>query len=71
MIKPNKDLAKKDRLTLTPRESMKITGIGSNHAYHLLKTGVMPSILVGQKFFIPKAALIRWLENIGNRPTPV
>jgi excisionase family DNA binding protein len=68
MIKPSKDLAKKDRLTLTPKESMRFTGFGSNHTYAMLKSGEMPSIRVGKKFFIPKAALVKWLENAGNRP---
>jgi excisionase family DNA binding protein len=67
-IKPNKDAAKKERLTLTPHESMRLTGFGQNHTYDLLKRGEMPSIRVGKKFFIPKSALLKWLENAGNRP---
>lgn len=58
----------RDRLTLTPRESVRLTGIGVNHTYLLLKTGEMPSIRVGKRFFIPKSALLRWLENAGGSP---
>ena len=66
MIKRDKDLSKKDRLTLTPRESMRVTGFGSNYTYEMLRTGRMPSIKVGKKFFIPRSALLKWLENAGS-----
>jgi excisionase family DNA binding protein len=67
--KPNKDAFKRDKLTLTPRESVRITGFGVNHTYALLKSGEMPSIRVGKKFYIPKAALQKWLENCGGEKT--
>jgi excisionase family DNA binding protein len=57
-----------DRLTLTPRESVKLTRFGLNYTYLLLKSGEMPAIRVGKRFFIPKAALLRWLESAGSRP---
>jgi excisionase family DNA binding protein len=66
-IKPNKDSEKKERLTLTPRESMRLTGFGQNHTYDLLKRGELPSIRVGKRFFIPKSALQRWLESCGEK----
>ena len=58
----------KDRLTLTPRESVKITRFGLNHTYDMLRRGEMPAIKVGKRFFIPKAALLRWLEAAGSKP---
>jgi excisionase family DNA binding protein len=68
-IKPNRDAEKKrDRLTLTPRESMRLTGFGQNHTYDMLKRGELPSIKVGKRFLIPKAALLKWLESAGDRP---
>jgi len=54
--------------TLSPRESMKITGIGVTNTYRMLRSGEMPSIKVGKRFFVPKAALLKWLENAGDRP---
>jgi excisionase family DNA binding protein len=53
----------KDSLTLTPRESVKLTRFGLNHTYELLRTGEMPSIKLGKRFFIPKSALLKWLES--------
>jgi excisionase family DNA binding protein len=54
---------------LTPREAAKLTGFGLNYTYVLLHSGEMPSIKVGKKFFIPRAALLRWLENCGSKLT--
>jgi excisionase family DNA binding protein len=51
--------------TLTPRESVKITRFGVSQTYRLLRAGKMPSIRVGTRFFIPKNALLRWLDNAG------
>jgi excisionase family DNA binding protein len=62
------DAEKRERLTLTPRESRKITGFGLNHTYELLRSEKMPAIRVGKRFFIPKSALLKWLENAGNTP---
>ena len=67
-VKLKRDAIKRDKLTLSPRESVQITGFGVNHTYSLLRTGEMPSIRVGKRFFIPKAALLKWLENAGARP---
>jgi excisionase family DNA binding protein len=55
----------KDAATLTPKESQKITRFGLNRTYELLRSGEMPSIRVGMRFFIPKTALMKWLENCG------
>jgi excisionase family DNA binding protein len=33
--------------------------------YDALNSGAMPSIRVGKKFLIPKAALIVWLNSCG------
>ena len=50
-------------MTLTPRESIKITRFGLTNTYRLLKSGEMPSIRIGKRFYIPKAALLKWLES--------
>jgi excisionase family DNA binding protein len=56
-----------DHLTVTPREAAKLTGFGMNYTYSLLHSGEMPSIKAGKKFFIPKAALLKWLEDCGRK----
>jgi hypothetical protein len=55
-------------LTLTPRETVKFTRFGINRTYELLRTGQMPCFQIGKRFFVPKAALIKWLESAGGRP---
>jgi excisionase family DNA binding protein len=56
-----------ERATLSPRESMKITGIGVTNTYKLLHADAMPNIKVGNRYFIPRAALMKWLESAGNK----
>jgi excisionase family DNA binding protein len=68
MIKRNKHAEIKDCLTLTPRESVKLTRFGLNHTYELLRSGEIPAIRVGKRFFIPKSALLKWLESAGSKP---
>lgn len=58
------------KLTMTVREAAEVTGIGLNNTYALLKSGEMPSIRIGKKFYIPRSALIRWLENCGSIVLP-
>ena len=65
--RPNKHAELQLQLTLTPRESVKLTRFGLNHTYDLLKRGEMSSIRVGKRFFIPKTALLKWLEGAGSR----
>jgi excisionase family DNA binding protein len=59
-----------DSATLTPQESRRITRFGVNHTYQLLRAGKMPAIKVGARFFIPKAALLKWLESCGADTKP-
>jgi len=54
-------------LTLTPRQVGQITGFGMNAVYSMLRTGEMPSIKSGKKFFVPRAALMKWLANCGEK----
>jgi excisionase family DNA binding protein len=53
------------RVTLSPRESTEITGIGLSNTYELLRSGRMPAIRVGNRFYIPRVALEKWLESAG------
>jgi hypothetical protein len=52
-------------LTLDPKGSTALTGFGITQTYDLLQRGIMPSIVVGRRYYIPKAALLRWLDNCG------
>jgi excisionase family DNA binding protein len=56
-----------ERATLTPKETQALTGFGTNATYQLLRDGSMPSIKVGARYFVPRAALRRWLENCGGK----
>ena len=67
--KPNTKAQSDSLATVDPKGSTAITGFGISHTYDLLRRGVMPSILVGRRFYIPRAALIRWLENCGEPKT--
>jgi len=53
------------RATLTPKGSTAITGFGLNYTYELLRRGLIPSIVVGKRHFIPRSALMRWLDSCG------
>jgi excisionase family DNA binding protein len=68
MARLNTHAESREALTLTPRESVKLTRFGLNYTYELLKSGEMPAIRVGKRFFIPKAALLKWLEAAGRKP---
>jgi excisionase family DNA binding protein len=54
-----------DRLTMKPKETVTLTGLSVAETYRLLASGVMPSLRSGRKFLIPRAALIRWINNCG------
>jgi excisionase family DNA binding protein len=58
-----------DRLTLRPKETTAITGLSVGATYALLESGAMPSIRVGKKFLIPRAALIEWVNSCGRVAT--
>jgi excisionase family DNA binding protein len=55
------------RRTLSPRESTEYTGFGLGHTYELLRKGIMPAIRVGKQFFIPESALMKWLDECGEK----
>lgn len=60
-----KNTSTESRATVSPKQSTRITGFGIAHTYKLLQAGAMPHIKVGKKFYIPRVALERWLENCG------
>ncbi len=53
----------RDCLTLSVTQAARILGVGRNTAYEAVRTGAIPSIRVGRRVLVPKAALERLLVN--------
>lgn len=49
--------------TMTPREAAEYCGFGLAATYKLLAENIMPHIRVGNRYYIPTAAVDRWLES--------
>ena len=49
------------KLTLTVQEAATLLGIGRNSAYEAIKTGTLPSVQIGRRILVPRAALERML----------
>ena len=59
-----------ERLVYTVAEAGKLLGLSRNLTYESIRTGQIPSIRVGRRILIPRAALIRLLEgNYSNNTT--
>jgi excisionase family DNA binding protein len=54
-----------DRLTLTVSEVAARLGLSRNGAYEAVAVGQIPSIRIGRRVLIPKAALNRMLNTTG------
>jgi len=54
------------RQTLTVEDAAAMLGIGRTLAYELARTGELPSIRLGRRIIIPRAAVERMLA--GNTP---
>jgi hypothetical protein len=65
--RPNVQVRSEKRLTLTPWETTAITGIGISRTYQLLRSGEMPALHIAKRFYIPHAALLKWLETAGGK----
>jgi len=48
---------------LTVPEVAKVLRLGRNTVYECVRTGALPSIKIGRRLLIPKAALLRLLES--------
>jgi excisionase family DNA binding protein len=44
-------------------------GISRQKAYTSLRTGKIPSIRLGKRFIIPRAAIAEWLRTAGGSPS--
>jgi excisionase family DNA binding protein len=55
--------AKKERLTYNIEEAGQLLGCGRNQAYLAARAGQIPTIKIGKRLLVPKAALDRMLED--------
>ncbi len=53
----------RDALVLTPIETAKLLRIGRGTVYEQIRLGVIPSIRMGRRILIPKAALGKMFEG--------
>jgi excisionase family DNA binding protein len=61
--RPNKKKWSVERVTLSPPESTRLTGFGLSNTYDMLTRHQMPGIRVGNRWYIPRTALLAWLEK--------
>ncbi len=52
-----------DRLTLTVEEAARLLGISRSLAYEAVAAGKLPSIRIGRRVLVPRAALERLLDG--------
>lgn len=52
-----------DPLVLTPLETAKLLRIGRGTVYEQLRMGAIPSLRMGRRILVPKAALMKMLEG--------
>jgi excisionase family DNA binding protein len=52
-----------ERLTYTVEEAAKLLGLSRNTAYELAKIGELPTIRMGRRLLVPRAALHRMLGS--------
>jgi excisionase family DNA binding protein len=54
-----------ERKTYGVEEAGKVLGISRNTAYEAARSGELPTIKIGKRLLVPKAALDRLLESAG------
>lgn len=52
-----------EQLVLTPTEAARLLRIGRGTAYEQIRCGVIPSIRMGRRILVPRAALLKMLET--------
>ena len=52
-----------DRLVFTVEEAAQLLGISRSFAYEAVQRGEIPSMRIGRRILVPKAALQRFLET--------
>ncbi len=58
------------RLTYTVEEAAKLLGVGRALAYEAARQGTIPTLRVGKRLLVPKAALERMLNANGESQNP-
>ena len=49
--------------TLTPPQVARELGFGISNTYKMLAAGTIPSIRVGNRYYVPRSALMKFLES--------
>ncbi len=57
-----------ERLTVTVEEAAKLLGIARMTAYSAVREGEIPSLRIGRRVLVPRAALDRLLAIEGRKP---
>lgn len=58
------------RETLTVAEAAQVLGISRGAAYRAVRAGDIPSLRIGERIVVPRAALDRYLQGDTNNPEP-
>ncbi len=56
-----------EKITYTVDEFARVCGIGRSLAFRMIREGEIPSIRLGRRIIVPKAALRRMLERATKR----
>jgi excisionase family DNA binding protein len=59
-----------DRLVYSVEEAAKLLGISRSFAYKAVHRGEVPSMRIGRRILVPKAALERYLSLAGEQSAP-
>lgn len=54
-----------EKACFNTKETAKYTGLGITKTQEYIRAGVIPSIKLGRRYLVPKAALDKWLEQAG------
>jgi hypothetical protein len=58
---------KMEKLTLNTKEIQSLTGWGREHTQNLVRSGALPNVGNLKRVIVPRAALVRYLEQAGQR----
>lgn len=60
-------VVKDTELVISVESAGKLLGVCRGTAYKLVKEGKIPIIKLGRRFVVPRPALLKMLENAGNK----
>jgi excisionase family DNA binding protein len=64
---PIGEIMSNEKLTLTVEEIVQLTQLGRDHTKKLIRDGVLPNVGNAKRFLVPRTAVIRYLENAGQK----